>query len=63
VPWIWTGDAWRTAPDSDKAFTPGSSYQLASAELPASAGNYVKEGLHQAFGDFDDHLEDVTIGE
>ncbi|TEB29211.1 UPF0172-domain-containing protein [Coprinellus micaceus] len=54
VPWIWTGDAWRTAPDSDKAFTPGSSYQLASAELPASAGNY-------AFGDFDDHLEDVTI--
>ena len=43
--------------------TPGS-FQLASSDLPIQAVKLVEENnLHFAFGDFDDHLEDVTIGE
>jgi hypothetical protein len=46
------------------AFAPGSSFRLASDDLPQRAVALVRdEHLHQQFGDFDDHLEDVTIGE
>lgn len=42
--------------------TPGS-FQLTSSDLPTQAVKLVQEqNLHFAFGDFDDHLEDVTIG-
>ena len=42
--------------------TPGS-FQLSSSDLPIQAVKLVQEqNLHFAFGDFDDHLEDVTIG-
>ncbi|KAF5340676.1 hypothetical protein D9611_007472 [Ephemerocybe angulata] len=62
IPWIYIAESsqWKVAPGSE-AFTPGSAYQLASIDLPTSAKDYVKQGLHQAFGDFDDHLEDVSI--
>ena len=34
-----------------------------SSDLPIQAVKLVQEqNLHFAFGDFDDHLEDVTIG-
>lgn len=48
---------------SDKLFTPGSKFLLESPDIPAEAIKLVNEqNLHYAFGDFDDHLEDVTIG-
>ncbi|KAF8968994.1 hypothetical protein BDZ97DRAFT_301525 [Flammula alnicola] len=53
---------WRPAPNSPPAFTPGSRFQLVSSDTPAEAAKLVQEqNLHFAFGDFDDHLEDVTI--
>ncbi|KAF8174266.1 hypothetical protein BJ912DRAFT_990623 [Pholiota molesta] len=53
---------WRIVEGSPLPFTPGSRFQLASASTPADAARYVREeNLHFAFGDFDDHLEDVTI--
>jgi len=35
---------------------------LGSPNIPVEAAKLVQEHLHLAFGDFDDHLEDVTIG-
>ncbi|KAK0473451.1 hypothetical protein IW261DRAFT_1504447, partial [Armillaria novae-zelandiae] len=59
VPYISQGPSWRCSPAD---FAPGSLFQLDSADLPARAVKLVKERrLHQKFGDFDDHLEDVTI--
>ncbi|PBK83966.1 UPF0172-domain-containing protein [Armillaria gallica] len=59
VPYVSQGSSWRCNPTD---FAPGSLFQLASADLPARAVKLVKERrLHQKFGDFDDHLEDVTI--
>ncbi|KAK0217114.1 hypothetical protein IW262DRAFT_1449534 [Armillaria fumosa] len=59
VPYVSQGSSWRCNPAD---FAPGSLFQLESAELPARAIKLVKERrLHQKFGDFDDHLEDVTI--
>jgi len=53
---------WRQAPSDPPAFTPGSKFQLESKESPSEAAKYVQEQhLHEVFGDFDDHLEDVTI--
>jgi hypothetical protein len=41
---------------------PGSSFQLADAESPKRALALLRDArLLQKFGDFDDHLEDVTI--
>ncbi|KAK0443551.1 hypothetical protein EV421DRAFT_1890755 [Armillaria borealis] len=58
-PYVSQGSSWRCNPAD---FAPGSLFQLASADLPARAVKLVKERrLHQKFGDFDDHLEDVTI--
>ncbi|KJA20109.1 hypothetical protein HYPSUDRAFT_43462 [Hypholoma sublateritium FD-334 SS-4] len=54
--------SWRPAQLKPEAYTPGSRIQLASSEAPSEAATYVREqNLHFAFGDFDDHLEDVTI--
>jgi hypothetical protein len=36
---------------------------LGNSDIPAEAARLVQQqNLHLAFGDFDDHLEDVTIG-
>ena len=44
-------------------FSSGSSFQLSPPDLPSRAVTLVQEQhLQQKFGDFDDHLEDVTIG-
>ncbi|TFK39050.1 hypothetical protein BDQ12DRAFT_682936 [Crucibulum laeve] len=55
-----SSSSWRPAAGS--AFTPGSPFQLASSDLPVRAIAHVRDDhLHHAFGDFDDHLEDVSI--
>ena len=55
---------WRPAPTDPQAFTPGSKFQFSDPSTPTEAVRLVREhNLHFAFGDFDDHLEDVTIGE
>ena len=53
---------WRQPSGEPKPFTSGSRFQLQSADLPAKAVKHIRGNLHLAFGDFDDHLEDVTIG-
>lgn len=54
---------WRPVTGTPAAFTPGSKFQLSSSDTPSEAAKLVQEqNLHFAFGDFDDHLEDVTIG-
>jgi hypothetical protein len=36
---------------------------LGNSDIPAEAARLVQQqNLHLTFGDFDDHLEDVTIG-
>ncbi|PPQ86319.1 hypothetical protein CVT25_005620 [Psilocybe cyanescens] len=53
---------WRPVSGEPLPFTPGSKFQLSSADSPSEAARYVQDqNLHFAFGDFDDHLEDVTI--
>ncbi|KAF9523904.1 hypothetical protein CPB83DRAFT_862113 [Crepidotus variabilis] len=53
---------WRPASDAQQPFTPSSRFQLQSSGSPAEAARLVNEVNQQfAFGDFDDHLEDVTI--
>ncbi|KAK0450294.1 uncharacterized protein EV420DRAFT_1705731 [Desarmillaria tabescens] len=62
VPYVSQGSSWRCNTTTPADFAPGSVFQLASADLPARAVKLVQEKrLHQKFGDFDDHLEDVTI--
>ncbi|KIM35902.1 hypothetical protein M413DRAFT_449526 [Hebeloma cylindrosporum] len=54
---------WRPVPPTEfQAFTPGSKFQFSDPSTPVEAVRLVQEhNLHFAFGDFDDHLEDVTI--
>ncbi|KIK04114.1 hypothetical protein K443DRAFT_676246 [Laccaria amethystina LaAM-08-1] len=54
--------AWRPYSKDPLPFAPGSRFKLASNDLPVQAISLVQDQhLHQAFGDFDDHLEDVSI--
>ncbi|KAF8797614.1 UPF0172-domain-containing protein [Phlegmacium glaucopus] len=54
--------SWQPVQSGPPAFTSGSTFQLTSSDLPNQAVKMVREqNLHFAFGDFDDHLEDVTI--
>ena len=54
--------SWRPVSSEQSAFTTGSPFQLADAKSPKRALTLVRDArLHQKFGDFDDHLEDVTI--
>lgn len=64
-PYVPSGaSSWRPHPESSMAFTQNSSFLLANADIPSRAAHLVQtDHLHQAFGDFDDHLEDVTIGQ
>ncbi|KAJ7442624.1 hypothetical protein FB451DRAFT_1057387 [Mycena latifolia] len=62
IPYISQGTTWRPYSSENNAFTPGSIFQLSSPELPRRALALVHQQVHhQQFGDFDDHLEDVTI--
>ncbi|KAJ7505141.1 hypothetical protein B0H11DRAFT_1977020 [Mycena galericulata] len=62
IPYISQGASWRPFSGPTNAFAPGSAFQLASPDLPRRAITSVREqGRHKTFGDFDDHLEDVTI--
>ncbi|PFH50510.1 hypothetical protein AMATHDRAFT_75589 [Amanita thiersii Skay4041] len=62
IPYVPSGASWKPHPGSNAAFAPKSPFQLVSADIPSRAADFVKnDHLHQAFGDFDDHLEDVTI--
>lgn len=57
------GSGWRINGASVAPFTLGSPYQLESPDIPKQAIAHVRDDhLHQLFGDFDDHLEDVSIG-
>ncbi|PPR04503.1 hypothetical protein CVT24_013109 [Panaeolus cyanescens] len=66
VPYIFTPSSiWRPASDSSQIapWTSSSPFQLSDPSTPQKALELVKEqNAHFAFGDFDDHLEDVTIG-
>ncbi|THU99021.1 UPF0172-domain-containing protein [Dendrothele bispora CBS 962.96] len=63
IPYIsQSSSAWRPAAEASVPFSSGSSFQLSSPDLPSRAVTLVQEQhLQQKFGDFDDHLEDVTI--
>lgn len=53
---------WNRVSAPPEPFTAGSSFRLSSEHSPKVAIGFVRdERLHQKFGDFDDHLEDVTI--
>ncbi|KAJ3786735.1 hypothetical protein GGU10DRAFT_350850 [Lentinula aff. detonsa] len=56
--------SWRPYSDAGTAvpFSSGSSFSLSPPDLPARAVSLVRDQqLQRKFGDFDDHLEDVTI--
>ncbi|KAE9387895.1 UPF0172-domain-containing protein [Gymnopus androsaceus JB14] len=60
--------SWRPYTSTPSPFSSGSIFTLTtasgSASLPALAKTLVKDHkTHQAFCDFDDHLEDVSLGE
>ena len=59
-PYIANGASWRPQPS---AFAGGgSSFILDNHKSPGRTMALIRErGLHRHFGDFDDHLEDVTI--
>ncbi|KAG1745902.1 Metallo-dependent hydrolase [Suillus paluster] len=53
---------WRPYTPQSSAFTTGSNFSLAKPDSPSRAITLVRDhNLHEKFGDFDDHLEDVTI--
>ncbi|KAG6819865.1 hypothetical protein H0H93_007850 [Arthromyces matolae] len=54
--------SWRPVANDPAPFTAGSSFKFASKDVPRRATALVRdERRHQKFGDFDDHLEDVSI--
>ncbi|KAH6912876.1 hypothetical protein BKA70DRAFT_1265342 [Coprinopsis sp. MPI-PUGE-AT-0042] len=60
---VWTSEAtqWKRVTQPEP-FSQSSSIQLDKADLPEKAASYVKDkDLHMDFGDFDDHLENVSI--
>ncbi|KDQ62525.1 hypothetical protein JAAARDRAFT_30427 [Jaapia argillacea MUCL 33604] len=57
-----SSSSWRPVSVSPAPFTEGSSFVLESSGTPARALYVVQRWqMHHKFGDFDDHLEDVTI--
>ncbi|KAF9221614.1 Metallo-dependent hydrolase [Gyrodon lividus] len=54
--------SWRPQVLNPRAFAPGSQIMLVDPESPSRAVALVRDyRMHHEFGDFDDHLEDVTI--
>ncbi|KAJ7630327.1 hypothetical protein FB45DRAFT_1027566 [Roridomyces roridus] len=60
IPYVAQGASWRPFSGTDP-FSPGSPFQLSSADLAQRSTSWIRDGRHNPFGDFDDHLEDVTI--
>ncbi|KAJ8082460.1 hypothetical protein PM082_008315 [Marasmius tenuissimus] len=57
-----SSSTWRPANESSAPFTSNSSFKLSSDGLPTRAAELVRDNhAQEIFGDFDDHLEDVTI--
>ncbi|KAH0581084.1 Neighbor of COX4 [Termitomyces sp. J132] len=57
-----TSSSWRPFSGSPAPFSQNSSFKLALDDLPRRAVALVRdEHRHHKFGDFDDHLEDVSI--
>ncbi|KAG6909424.1 hypothetical protein DXG01_000577 [Tephrocybe rancida] len=62
IPYISSASSWRPYSGNPSPFSKGSSYRVASDDIPRRAIALVRdERRHQRFGDFDDHLEDVSI--
>ncbi|KAF8644409.1 hypothetical protein AX16_008470 [Volvariella volvacea WC 439] len=62
IPYTYQSSSWKRYTTDVAHFVSGSKYQLAEPDLPSRAVSLVRDDhLHHAFGDFDDHLEDVTI--
>ncbi|KAK7062642.1 hypothetical protein VNI00_000130 [Paramarasmius palmivorus] len=58
-----SSSTWRPSNEAYAPFTSESSFKLSSPTLPRRAVELVRDNhAQQIFGDFDDHLEDVTIG-
>ncbi|KAH7919243.1 UPF0172-domain-containing protein [Leucogyrophana mollusca] len=54
--------SWRPYTAQPPPFSSGSQFSLATPDSPSQAVTLVRDAqMHQKFGDFDDHLEDVTI--
>ncbi|EGN98368.1 hypothetical protein SERLA73DRAFT_183333 [Serpula lacrymans var. lacrymans S7.3] len=54
--------SWRRYSSQPPAFSAGSVITLERDDSPSQAVQLVRDSkLHQKFGDFDDHLEDVTV--
>ncbi|KAF9261127.1 UPF0172-domain-containing protein [Marasmius fiardii PR-910] len=53
---------WRPVNEASAPFTSNSSFKMASEGLPTRAAELVRDNhAQEIFGDFDDHLENVTI--
>ncbi|TDL23412.1 UPF0172-domain-containing protein [Rickenella mellea] len=60
IPYLPSGTSWRPAPLS--AFSPSSNFKLQSTATPTRTLDLIRNSnLHYKLGDFDDHLEDVSI--
>ncbi|KAF8521140.1 hypothetical protein JB92DRAFT_2891762 [Gautieria morchelliformis] len=59
IPYIANGTSWHP---HNSAFAGDSPFTLENQKSPSRAMALIRErGLHRQFGDFDDHLEDVTV--
>jgi hypothetical protein len=62
-----SSSSWRPYSSQPAAFTPSSQFVLVSQDSPSRAATLIEEkrgepnAVLQKFGDFDDHLEDVSI--
>ncbi|KAJ8509103.1 hypothetical protein ONZ45_g8693 [Pleurotus djamor] len=62
IPYQPQGTSWRAYSGDKPAFAPNSPFRLDNDEITKRAVTLVRESRqHEMFGDFDDHLEDVTI--
>ncbi|KAF9005442.1 hypothetical protein BDQ17DRAFT_348710 [Cyathus striatus] len=62
VPQASSSASWRPHSSNVQPFSPGSIFQLFSNDLPSRAVALVRDDYsHNSFGDFDDHLEDVSV--
>ncbi|KAH8825329.1 hypothetical protein DL96DRAFT_1612808 [Flagelloscypha sp. PMI_526] len=63
VPYIATSPtSWKPFAESGKPFLTNSAFQLISSDIVDRSISLIRtQSLQNSFGDFDDHLEDVTI--
>ncbi|KAF8314814.1 uncharacterized protein EI90DRAFT_3089514 [Cantharellus anzutake] len=60
IPHVFNSSASSWKPQSPLT-SASSPFKLQNTSSPSLAFKYIHEGVHRQFGDFDDHLEDVTI--